>query len=73
MTSETTPNTQTSDVVAVHDLPGQRHARFTVSCVAPLSAYAAIVLPEARRVVASGRGLALRAPASIASVQVPTS
>lgn len=72
MTSETTPNGETDQIVAVHDLPGQRHGRFTVTCVAPLSAYAAIVLPEARRIVADGRGLAVLPSTAISTVHVPS-
>lgn len=72
MTSEATPDTQRSDVVAVHDLHGQRIPRFTVTCVAPLSAYAAIVLPEARRAL-HGSILTALPSAPVASVHAMTS
>ncbi len=66
--SETSSTTQRSDVVAVHCLRGQRVPTFTVSCGADtLAAVACAALPEARQLLQSGRGLALR-PTAISPV-----
>jgi hypothetical protein len=66
------PDTETVDIVAVHDLPGQRVPRFTVSCGVPLTVVATADLPEARRLCRAGRGLARRASTAVASVHNPS-
>jgi len=72
-TSEATPDTERCAVIAVHDLPGQRHP-FTVTCGGgtSLAVVACAALPVARDLVRAGRGLALR-PAAVASVHGVTS
>ena len=73
MTSETTPDAETGVVVAVVYIRGQQEP-VCIRSIRPLAVIAADALPMADKLLThSGRGLARRAPAAIASVHAMTS